>query len=94
MPNYLSPAQGHHELTEKVVFWDTDHALGRQVDVVLIASISDGPGGAIFAPQWGKTATTLAIRMDHQVAKQLLGTLIELGRTTGWLQEEEGQSQS
>jgi hypothetical protein len=94
MINYLTPAQGHHELAEPVVDCEVDQSPGHPADVVLTASISDGPGRAIFAPQRGTTATTLAFRMDHRAAMKLHARLTELGRSMGWLKEAKAQSQS
>jgi len=60
--------------------------------VELIVSLLSHPTTPI-APTRGRTATTLAIRMDPPVATDLYRQLGELGRSMGWLPQREGGSQ-
>jgi len=81
---------GHHELSEPVVDCEVDWTTAHVEDVVLTASIAGGPNPPIVAPPRGRTATTLAFRMDRQAAMMLHARLTELGRTMGWLPETRG----
>jgi hypothetical protein len=82
-PLYLS--QAHHELAAPIVDCEVDFSNVHPENVVLTASISDGPRPPILAPTRGRTATTLAFRMDQRAAMMLHARLGELGRSMGWL---------
>jgi hypothetical protein len=90
MPVPLYLTQDHHELTDAVVDCEVDFSNVHLENVVLTASIADGPNRPILAPRRGQTATTLAFRMDQRAAMMLQARLAELGRTMGWLQETTG----
>jgi hypothetical protein len=81
--SYFPP--GNYAPDQSVVDWEVDYSIGRATDVVLTASIADDLGQAILSPPLGKTATTVAFRMNQRVAMTLHGKLTELGRTMGWL---------
>jgi hypothetical protein len=88
-PLYL--AQGHHELSDPVIDCEVDWSTGAHLEaVVLTASIASDPNPPISAPRHGRTATTLAFRMNEQAAMMLHGRLTELGRTMGWLPTTKG----
>jgi hypothetical protein len=81
----LRLSAGHHDLSVPVLDFEVDQAPGHQAGVVLIASVGDGPGSIIDGQERGRTATTLAFRMDHQAAMKLHAQLSDLGRSMGWL---------
>lgn len=86
----LCLAMGHHELAEPVVDCEVDWSNVHHEEVVLTASIAGGPSPPIWAPPRGRTATTLAFRMDRQAAMMLHARLTQLAQTMGWLPETKG----
>jgi hypothetical protein len=81
----LKLPQKHHELSNQVLDCEIAYSPGHPASVVLIASIADGSTPQVSDQPCGRTATTLAFRMDHPVARKLLVRLAELGRSMDWL---------
>ena len=88
MPLPVNLTLGDHDLTKSVVSWTAQIVSASSPTVELIASLVSHPHPPIFPPAWGQTATTLAIRMDLEVAMSLYSQLGELGRSMGWLPQE------
>src|SRR5262249_19547822 len=86
--------QGHYELDQLVLDWDSEFSTTKQGDVVLTASFEDQPNSPTSVPSSGRTATTLAFRMDHSVAMALHGRLTVLGQNMGWLPATRGRNQA
>lgn len=74
-------------LADPAVYWEATVSDANPPKVVLTASVQAGPNPST-APIQGRTATTVTIQMDSQVALQLYGRLYELVRSMGWLPEE------
>lgn len=72
---------------DPAVFWEAAVSDKNPPSVVLTASIQIGANPQIL-PTQARTATTVAIEMNGQVALQLYGRLYELVRSMGWLPEE------
>lgn len=88
MPFLYDPPAGDHEIQTPVEDWQAGYMQGSHPPLVeLIASIQSDPmlRGRLSR---GSTATTLAVRMDAQVAMSLYEKLGLLGRTMGWLPQQ------
>jgi hypothetical protein len=83
-------AQGHIGPDKPVVDWEVDFSTAYRENVVLTASIQDEPTPPIFPSPRGKTATTVAFRMDPRVAMALHAKLTALAHSMGWLPKTEG----
>ena len=86
MPLPVDLTLGDHDLTKPVVSWTAQIVSATSPTVELIASLLSHPHPPNFPP--AQTATTLAIRMDLEVAMSLYSQLGELGRSKGWLPQE------
>jgi hypothetical protein len=83
-----SLAIGDHVLfADPAVYWEAAVPDTAPSSVVLTASIQIGANPQTL-PTQARTATTVAIQMNSQVALQLYGRLYELVRSMGWLPEE------
>jgi len=94
MTNLFLPAQGHHELAEPVVDCEVDHSPGHPADVVLTASISDGPGKPIFRTPKGDHGHHLGIPNGSPGCHEIAREADRVRPLLGWLKEAKAQSQS
>ena len=90
MPLPMDLAPGDHDLTEPVASWTAQIVSATSPTVELVAALLSHPHPPVFSSARGQTDTTLTIRMDLKVAMSLYSQLGELGRSTGWLAQEEG----
>jgi hypothetical protein len=80
---YLAP--DHHELTNQVTAWRADYLHGLHPPLVELIALAEADLAMRERAGQENKATTLAIRMDSQVAMMLYEKLGELGRSMGWL---------
>jgi hypothetical protein len=90
----LNLPTGNHALSDPVLDCEITYCPGHQADVELTASVGGQTNAITPGLRRGQTATTLAFRMDRQVAKTLYVRLWALGHSMGWLPEEEDQAQA
>jgi hypothetical protein len=83
MPQPLTLADGDYEFAELIRGWLVHPVDAIPPQVELIASSQDVVGGPVFLSP-AQTATTVAIRMDAQVAIDLDRRLREIIRRMGW----------
>ncbi len=84
----LSVADGEHVLlSDPAVYWEASVSDTNASAVVLTASIQVGKQPPVSS-MLERTASTVEIQMDSQVAIQLYGKLYQLVRSMGWLPEE------
>jgi hypothetical protein len=82
----ISLTHGDHDIGDPVVAWSTDYVPASHPPLVeLIASIQSSPR-QLGNLSRGRTATSVATRMDARVAMELYEKLGDLIRSMGWQQ--------
>lgn len=75
---------GQHLLAAPVLDWEVSRLDQTGQTVILTASIQSHPMRPI-SQSMGRTATSVAVQMDKEVAIALYRKLGALGRSMGWL---------
>jgi hypothetical protein len=83
VPHLVALSPGDNEITGFAIDWRADFIDAIPPQAELIASIQSDPTPRIY-PNQVRTATTLAIRMDAQVAIELYRRIALLAARMGW----------